>query len=117
MRQRYLSRPRVDERARAGARRFDASLQADEDASLVCVVQRHAQRRPEHPVLRWHDTDGQEQTRLTYATLWAASGAVAELVASHGAKPGDRVMIAYPFGLDFVPGMCPACVGCGARCP
>ena len=83
-------------------------LQTDEDASLVAVVRRHARERPDHCVLTWHDSFGESQDSLTYAELWGLSGAIADLLVKRGAKPGDRVMIAYPFGLSFMPGL----IGC-----
>ena len=44
-------------------------------------------------------------TRLTYAQLSAAADEIAAVLKAKGIAQGDRVMIAYPFGLEFLAGM------------
>ena len=83
-------------------------MHTDEDESLVAVIRRHAETIPQHRVFTWVDGSCQEVDKLTYSEVWAYSGAVADLLKRQGCVPGDRVMIAYPFGLAFVP----ALVGC-----
>jgi acyl-CoA synthetase (AMP-forming)/AMP-acid ligase II len=80
---------------------------ADED-TIVSVLSQHVKERPNHQIFRWVDKKARVTSTMTYKQLWDQSMAVQKLLQSRGVKRGDRVMIAYPFGLEFLAGL----VGC-----
>lgn len=63
-------------------------------------------------LFRWINQDESQQT-LTNVDLWDQSGGVAEKLTKHGIKQGDRVIICYPFGLEFLAGFL-GCLRVGA---
>mmetsp|Transcript_14555 Transcript_14555/g.36833 ORF Transcript_14555/g.36833 Transcript_14555/m.36833 type:complete len:110 (+) Transcript_14555:69-398(+) len=48
------------------------------------------------------DDEGEVQSQISYKELWSAAGGIARSVRMRGAKPGDRVLLVYPPGLDFL---------------
>jgi acyl-CoA synthetase (AMP-forming)/AMP-acid ligase II len=56
----------------------------------------------------WLGSDGQEEETLTGVQIYQRAGAVAHMLVAAKLKPGDRAMIAYPPGLDFLA----ALIGC-----
>ncbi|MEX0774083.1 MAG: aminotransferase class I/II-fold pyridoxal phosphate-dependent enzyme [Phycisphaeraceae bacterium] len=70
---------------------------------LVRVLCRHAGERPDHPAFAYL-RDGQAgDVTLTYAQLDRRARAVAACLQGMGLA-GQRVLLAYPHGLDFVTG-------------
>ena len=63
----------------------------------------------------WLDDDGNEVERLSGLDIYHRAGAIAKLLVSMQLKPGDRVMIAYPPGLDFLAAFV-ACARAGVVC-
>ena len=97
---------------------LDPSLTVDDvDATILSVLSRNVRERPDHQLFLWLNKNGDEAESLTYRQLWDRSCAVANLLRSLTPKnkknnrcrrsfeEGDRVMICYPFGLDFLAGL------------
>ena len=76
--------------------------------TILDTFRRQVSDWPEHRLFTWVDSRCREQNTLTCAGLWSAAGAVCEMLIENGCEPGDRVMIAYTPGLDFLAGI----VGC-----
>ena len=76
------------------------------EATMVSILRERFQERPEHRIFTWLDSKGREVSTMTYRQLWLQSGAIATMLHQHpGIQPGDRVMICYPFGLEFLPAL------------
>jgi acyl-CoA synthetase (AMP-forming)/AMP-acid ligase II len=56
----------------------------------------------------WLGSDGKEEETLTGVQIYQRAGAVAHMLVAAKLKQGDRAMIAYPPGLDFLA----ALIGC-----
>lgn len=76
--------------------------------NILDALGQHVAERPNQTAFTWVDKSCKKQKELTYKQLDDASNAVAAHLIKHGCRKGDRVMIAYPFGLDFFPGI----IGC-----
>lgn len=80
---------------------------------FVSIVQHWAERYPERPAFYFTDSETADQ-RLTYAELWSeVRGLAGYLQGRCGIRAGDRVLLLYPPGLDFVVGFF-ACHAAGA---
>ncbi|CAB9508017.1 Disco-interacting protein 2 homolog A [Seminavis robusta] len=73
--------------------------------TIVEFLNHHALESPEKIVFTWVDITCKEQNKITFTQLEDQSNAVAARLLKLGCKKGDRVMIAYPFGLEFLAGM------------
>ncbi|CAB9510351.1 D-alanine--D-alanyl carrier protein ligase [Seminavis robusta] len=71
---------------------------------LECLAH-HATETPNKVVFTWVDIKCEEQYKMTFKQVEDQSNAVAARLLKLGCQKGDRVMIAYPFGLQFLPGM------------
>ena len=81
----------------------------EDQPTILDVVKDHVQNTPDHEVFNWYDAKGSRTDHYTYATIWEKSGRVAKALMDHpDIQQGDRVMICFPFGLDFLP----ALIGC-----
>ncbi|MFF7634985.1 long-chain fatty acid--CoA ligase [Kitasatospora sp. NPDC008050] len=65
--------------------------------SVAAVLAESAARRPDHPAI----TFGREQ--VTYRELWLRARRYAAVLAEQGIRPGDRVALLLPNGLEFPP--------------
>ncbi|CAB9502608.1 D-alanine--D-alanyl carrier protein ligase [Seminavis robusta] len=74
-------------------------------STILDALNHHAVETPNKVVLTWVDIDCEEQNKLTFKQLEDQSNAVAARLLKLGCKKGDRVMVAYPFGLEFLAGM------------
>lgn len=78
-------------------------------AVLLCTnlplqVRHHAETQTDKLALAWVDAPCEVADSRTYGQLWSESTAIAEkLHRKAGLRAGDRAMIVYPFGLDFLP--------------
>ncbi|MEM6363828.1 MAG: aminotransferase class I/II-fold pyridoxal phosphate-dependent enzyme [Planctomycetota bacterium] len=80
---------------------------------FVSVLQHWEQQRGESVAFLFTDGEGND-TALTYADLWhEVRGLAGYLQSRCGIRPGDRVLLLYPPGLDFVVGLL-ACHASGA---
>jgi len=70
--------------------------------TLVDALQSNALTHTAHACVHWVDDNGDVATKLTYQQIWEHSELVSDLLLSNGVKRGDRVMIAFKFGLDFL---------------
>jgi acyl-CoA synthetase (AMP-forming)/AMP-acid ligase II/acyl carrier protein len=71
-------------------------------ASIVDVLRRHAAAEPGRPYLTWL-TDGEVPSEeLTFAQLMERVDAVASALVARGAQPGQRALLLYPQGPDFL---------------
>ncbi|HEX3789668.1 MAG TPA: fatty acyl-AMP ligase [Pseudonocardiaceae bacterium] len=60
-----------------------------------------AERNPDRRAYVWLDENGEEKAELSYGELHARSLAVAQLLVGRCA-PGDRALLLFPPGLDFI---------------
>eukprot|EP00961_Rhodomonas_salina_P160088 2155584-Rhodomonas_salina.1 len=68
------------------------------EAALV-----NAQIKPSETAFSWLKDDCTIANSFTHAELWHRSGLIGKkLIETHKLKRGDRVMIVFPFGLDFI---------------
>eukprot|EP00286_Rhodomonas_abbreviata_P011308 CAMPEP_0181336432 /NCGR_PEP_ID=MMETSP1101-20121128/27422_1 /TAXON_ID=46948 /ORGANISM="Rhodomonas abbreviata, Strain Caron Lab Isolate" /LENGTH=176 /DNA_ID=CAMNT_0023446739 /DNA_START=203 /DNA_END=729 /DNA_ORIENTATION=+ len=81
----------------------EAKSVVSHDGDLISALRSHAEKSPHETAFSWLKNDCTVETLFSWAELWHFSGMLGEkLVASQGVKRGDRVMIVYPFGLDFI---------------
>ena len=69
--------------------------------SLVSALREHASTRPDDRAYVFLDERGQEASSLTFAELDRCAAALAEQLAER-ASPGDRAVLMFPPGLDFI---------------
>ncbi|CAB9518775.1 D-alanine--D-alanyl carrier protein ligase [Seminavis robusta] len=74
-------------------------------STILEALSHHATETPDKVVFTWVDNKCHEQNKITFKQLEEASNAVAAHLLKLGCKKGDRVMVAYPFGLEFLAGM------------
>ncbi|CAB9513791.1 D-alanine--D-alanyl carrier protein ligase [Seminavis robusta] len=74
-------------------------------STILEALSQHALETPDKVVLTWVDIKCEEQNKMTFKQLEDQSNAVAARLLKLGCKKGDRVMVAYPFGLEFLAGM------------
>ena len=72
------------------------------DDTLVDVLKFRGSTHPEALVFTFRDDEG-ETTALTYGELDRRARVIAAAIGEH-ARPGDRALLVYPPGLDFVCG-------------
>jgi amino acid adenylation domain-containing protein len=71
----------------------------------VDLLRLHAEKRPEKIAYRFLRDGEIEDRHLTYRELDAAARSVAALLEKHS-RIGDRVLLLYPPGLDFIIALC-----------
>ena len=69
--------------------------------NLIGVLRRHAEERPDKPIFVYSLEDQSEQATLTYAQFDRRARAIAARLQDMGFA-GQRVLLVYPSGLDFV---------------
>ncbi|CAB9504303.1 D-alanine--D-alanyl carrier protein ligase [Seminavis robusta] len=103
--------PMVDDNRNRRPTHLTTALQGGSDETMHCfstileALNHHAIETPDKVVLTWVDKECEEQNKLTFKQLEDQSNAVAARLLKLGCKKGDRVMVAYPFGLEFLAGM------------
>ena len=70
--------------------------------TLVDLLRTWVERDPDFPGYSWLGDDGSVAQEYTYRALEQQVRAVAAELQSHGTKPGVRVLLLHPPGLDFV---------------
>lgn len=73
----------------------------DRASTWIDLLGQHALTRPEKPALIFHTTGEETTTQLTYGDLDRRARAIAAALREHCA-PGDRALLTYPSGLDFL---------------
>ena len=68
-------------------------------STILEGLSHHAKQSPNRVVFTWVDIKCEEKTKRTFKRLEDESNAVAACLLKLGCQKGDRVMIAYPFGL------------------
>ncbi|UOZ06984.1 fatty acyl-AMP ligase [Amycolatopsis sp. WQ 127309] len=71
-------------------------------ATLPTVLEALRATNPDRPLFTWVEDDGEDGKTLTAGELTEATDEVAQALRSWGAVPGDRAVLVYPPGLDFV---------------
>jgi amino acid adenylation domain-containing protein len=74
-----------------------------EAATLVQLLRWRAESTPDRPAYTFLVDGGEAEERLTYAELDREARAVAALLQRHAAR-GDRAILLYPPGLDYIVG-------------
>ncbi len=69
--------------------------------SFVDVLRARGAEQPDHTAFVFLRGDDSREERVTYAELDRRARAIAAVLRSH-ASPGDRAVLLYPSGLDFV---------------
>ena len=69
--------------------------------TLVDVLRLRADRQPEQIAFTYLTAEQSEGASLTYGELDRRARAIAALLQS-AVKPGDRVLLLYPPGLDYI---------------
>lgn len=69
--------------------------------TLVDILRRRASAQPNKRAYVFVNDKGEEEATLTYAELFARSEAVSSRLAAR-AGPGDRALLLFPAGLDFL---------------
>jgi acyl-CoA synthetase (AMP-forming)/AMP-acid ligase II len=93
---------------------FDDFRTGSTERCFLGQLRKNVERMPDRVVFTWLGERGQVAKTLTFGQLWESSGRVADLlVQKKGLQPGDRVMIVYPFGLEFLEGFV-ACLRAGS---
>jgi 8-amino-7-oxononanoate synthase len=69
--------------------------------NLIGVLRRHAEERPDQPIFVYSLEDQSEQAIMTYAQFDRRARAIAARLQDMGFT-GQRVLLVYPPGLDFV---------------
>lgn len=69
--------------------------------SLVDMIGRNAEKRPEHRAVVFASDAQRTETALTYGELYRQAGTLAARLADD-ARPGDRALMLFPTGLEFV---------------
>jgi acyl-CoA synthetase (AMP-forming)/AMP-acid ligase II len=69
--------------------------------TILDALDTHTQITPERPAFRFLGDGTKESAVWSYGDLSNRTNAIAALLASH-AKPGDRALLLYPPGLDFI---------------
>mmetsp|Transcript_6396 Transcript_6396/g.9231 ORF Transcript_6396/g.9231 Transcript_6396/m.9231 type:complete len:100 (-) Transcript_6396:1016-1315(-) len=73
--------------------------------NLIGIIHQNAQSFPDQVFLSWVNNKCNVENTITYAQLWQQTALVVEMLQRNGIKAGDRVMISYPFGLEFLAGV------------
>src|SRR2546430_14269146 len=76
---------------------------ADHFASLVEMLRYRAATMPDARAYTFLSDAEAETDSLTYADLDLRARAIASSLTLRGFKPGDRAILLYPPGLEFVP--------------
>jgi len=71
-------------------------------ASLVDLLDSRARHQSDKRAFVFLADDGRPTNQLTFGQLRAASISVAARLVARGARAGDRAMLAFPPGLDFI---------------
>jgi acyl-CoA synthetase (AMP-forming)/AMP-acid ligase II len=71
-------------------------------ASVPDLLRWQAQRRPATPVCVVVDRNGRETKTITYGGLDRRARAVAQHMQELGITPGERALLAFPTGVDFL---------------
>ncbi|CAB9524728.1 D-alanine--D-alanyl carrier protein ligase [Seminavis robusta] len=74
-------------------------------STILEALNHHAVETPNKVGFTWVDINCVEQNKMTFKQLHDQSNAIAAHLLKLGCKKGDRVMIAYPFGLEFLAAM------------
>ncbi len=74
-------------------------------ATLADCLRLHAERQPQKIAYRFLKDGESEERTLTYRELDLAARSIAVLLEKHSAI-GDRVLLLYPPGLDFIAALC-----------
>lgn len=83
----------------------DPTDELSDNHTLVHALKRNATQSADHVLITWVNSQCEVESGITYQQLWNQSGLVARLLLENDVKRGDRVMIAYPFGLEFLSGL------------
>lgn len=71
-------------------------------STLLEVFARHAALRRSQRAYVFLGADGAEKESINFGDLYQQACKVAAALIGHGNRPGDRVLLMYPSGLDFI---------------
>ena len=82
--------------------------------ALALRLWANSEQLKDHNAFVFLDAKGNEEASRTYWSVWTQSGGVAQAMRSRwGVRTGDRVLLVYPPGIDFVVAFL-ACLRAGA---
>lgn len=70
--------------------------------SVLRGLQAWTERCPDKLLFSFLDIEGQPTEQYSYSEFWARTTDVAAQIQQQGLKPGDRVLLAYPPGLEVI---------------
>ncbi|CAB9504316.1 D-alanine--D-alanyl carrier protein ligase [Seminavis robusta] len=74
-------------------------------STILEALNHHAVETPDQVVFTWVDIKCVEENKMTFKQLEDQSNAVSDRLLKLGCQKGDRVMVAYLFGLEFLAAM------------
>lgn len=78
----------------------------EQHPTILAVLQQRSYSMPDHKIFSWVNGKGKETASLTYLQLWTKASLVANHILSNKAiAKGDRVMVCYPPGLEYLAGL------------
>ena len=79
------------------------AIPTTEAASFLVSLEQQVKLDPSRLMLAWVNDKGEDEVKLSYGTVWRLSGAISYHL-RHDLKlnKGDRIILCYPFGLDFI---------------
>ena len=83
--------------------RSDSSVPIDVLPSLVGLLERRAATQPDERAYLFLSDHGAEEASITYGELWGSASALAARFVDV-TKPGDRALLVFPAGLEFIVG-------------
>lgn len=72
---------------------------------LCSAIRSHLKVTPDRVIFTWVSKKCKPTATRTFRQIWTKAGAVADMLLAKGVVAGGRVMITYPFGLEFLAGM------------
>ena len=71
-------------------------------STLVDLIGRRAADEPDRLAYRYLEDGESNERQFSYRQLDASARAIAALLQAHGVRKGDRVLLLYPSGLDYI---------------
>jgi len=79
------------------------AIPTTEAASILTLLEQQVKHDPTRLMIAWVNDRGEDEVKLSFGTVWRLSGAISYHL-RHVLKlnKGDRVILCYPFGVDFM---------------
>ena len=74
----------------------------ESQTTIIDALQGYAVTQPDKPVFTFLVDGEQEEQIITFAEMDRRVRYIGAILQSHGCRPGDRVLLMYPHGLEFI---------------